>query len=940
MKIIFFVLSILFLSFAVYSNPIDVNTASSIASKYIENNIKTTKRGKITLELHHTSTHTSIDDFQLNQDSNPNLFYIFNFSNANGFIIISADDRIIPILGYSSESDFNMMNVPKHVLSWLNKYNYQIAKIITNDNAPIHPKWDELKSGVNSLKRGSAQQVNPLLKTTWDQTPFYNYLCPIDPKTKNLSVTGCVATAMAQTLKYWNYPSKGMGKNQYTLSGFGTLTTDFSKSIYDWANMPTSINSVNPSIALLMKDCGYASSMQYSSIGSGAWVEGRNSPTAESALINNFGYSPFISFKLKDSYTDAEWINLIKGELDSLRPIIYDGYTSDLTGGHCFVADGYDLNNLIHFNWGWGGYGNGYFYVNNLSPDSKYNFSTKEGALFGIKPATCSDGIIGNSEICLGTTSNLDHLIKGGTWSSSDISVADVTKDGVVYTNKIGSVIITYTLPDNTSCSKTEYSKTINIVGAPLKPKIIFGDSTMCQLETKTYSVDKIFNGNWSTYNTNINVFNDGKVQGLTAGKALLTFNYGNVCYHDTVNKWINVKATPVIPIIKGVDSLCVNALSQYSNTVTNGIWTTLDNYSSTSLTGILKGLNAGITTLVYSKKGTNGCVGKASKKIKIKAIPLPIILGQDSLCLNSKALYTSTLPNGTWTTINSNISITNGNVLAKTQGASGVKYALTLNGCANTVTKNIYVKPLPSVGTLSVASSFCGSSSTNVTSTVKGGVWSISNTPIFNINQNGVISSNNTVSNSAIITYTTKANNCYNSTTKTISVVALPNVTITGLDTLNIKQQYTYKASVTGGVWSVLDSYITTNSQGLVTGISENLGVGSTLKYVITGSGVCAGKISTATKNIKVISPSKLLLSDVYPLNIYPNPTSGIINISNLEKVNRILLIDMTGRVIKDNQIYENTVMIDYSEVIRGKYLLVIKQEDNTESTLPIMIE
>jgi hypothetical protein len=928
------------ITFSGFSKQIDSDYASAIGVKFLQRN-QTTKRAAISLKLHHTKSHKG----QIGNNRRAivkNTYYIFNFSDDKGFVIVSADDKINPILGYSFERGFDISKAPTNVLGWLKRYDEEIVRIMNDESKPVHPEWERLNLNTSPIKR--ATQVTPLLKTTWGQNPIYNDSCPKDPSTNNLSVTGCVATAMAQTMKYWGYPAKGVGSNQYLLGAFGTLKADFSKSTYRWSDMTSSVSSASvinskTAIAQLMRDCGYAVNMQYSSTGSGAWVFGRNSPTAEYALINNFGYSNAMTSLRKDNFTDADWIAKLKTEFDQARVVIYVGYTSDYQSGHCFVADGYDANNFIHFNWGWGGYADGYFAITNLTPVTNYSFSTAQGAIIGIKPPTCVDGIVGNEEVCVGSYATFQTSYPGGTWSTSNGAIATISSSGLLTAYNEGDVTLTYTLPIGSSCSSTSYTKNIKVIGYPQRPNMIYGDSTLCQLESKKYSVDASFNGNWSTYNTNINLFNDGTVVGVTTGKAMITYNYGNVCYHDTINKWINVKATPVVPIIKGIDSLCVNATAQYSNTLTGGTWSVLDKLSSISTSGLLKGLFQGNSTLVYAKVGINGCVGKATKTIKVKGLPMPLIQGPDSLCLNANSTYTSTILKGTWSVTNSMLATTSsGTVTAKSVGTSGLKYTISVNGCSNSVTKPIIVKALPSAGTLSGTTSFCATGTTMFTSTVKGGVWSISNAPIFSINQLGVVSSNNTVNSTAVATYTVSQKNCSNKVTRSVSVTALPVVTITGLDSLNVNQQYTYVASKTGGVWSVLDNKIKVTSTGVVTGLVASTGSG--LKYQLNGSGSCSGKLSIAIKTIKVVVPSRLVAARKGEISIYPNPTSGLINLAAESNISRVVLMDMSGRVIEDNQLFEGVSTLDYTHVVPGKYFLFVTHEDNEVSNTSIIIE
>lgn len=936
-SIIFIVSFLLFSANYSFSKSVDIANASSLASNFIANNSDSPKRSSIQLELYKTyKNKESIATY-----APQNLFYIFNFSNDKGFIIIAADDRVDPVLGYSTSNDFDLSKAPASVLSWIENYQKQITGILTYSEEIAHPAWVEYAKTMNYRKRGTTA-VAPLLKTTWSQVANYYELCPKDPVTGKLSVTGCVATAMAQTLKYWNYPSSGRGQNAYTPpGGFGQLQVDFSKSIYNYANMPAKPTSPSTGIPLLMRDCGYALNTQYSSGASGAEVTGRTLPSAEKALVANFGYSNTIASKERRFFSNMDWINLLKAEFAASRVVIYYGYNGNTEIGHCFLADGYDANNLMHINWGWAGSCDGYFNVTNLNPSAGYNYATKDGALFGIQPASCNDGISVPSEVCLGSSMTAYAPQTGGTWTTSDASIVSVGSDGIIQAINTGTVLLTYTLPESSACPNKILYKTISVVKVLERPSFIVGDLDICQLETKQYSIPNGLPGYWSTNDAKITVLADGRVQGVTSGKALLTYKFGNACYQnfDTISKWINVKTTPVVPIIKGIDSLCENTLATYTNTLAGGTWAVLDINSSVTSSGVLKGLSSGYTTLVYTQKGSTGCVGVASKKIKIKAVPNVSILGPDSLCQNTTALYTASLLKGTWSVTNANVSTTNGNTLAKTPGVSGLKYTVTVNGCSSTASKDIYVKALPATGTITGAVSFCGQVSSVYTSSVKGGVWSISNNPIFSVDQNGTVISNNISNSSGVLTYTTKAKNCSNSTAITISVVALPAVTITGNDGIILKQQLTYKASVTGGVWSALDKNISVSSAGLVTGITVS-SIPSGLKYVLTGKGVCAGKTSSTIKNITV-SPLAPMMSIFKPtLKVYPNPSSGIINVNSDNVITKVILMDMLGKTLQENIMEEPIASIDYSHFQTGNYLLMVTYEDGSSSSHTIVLQ
>src|ERR1035437_3310116 len=227
--------------------------------------------------------------------------------------------------------------------------------------------------------------VAPLVQTTWNQSPNYNAMCP------SSSVTGCVATAMAQIMRFWNCPAVCTGSSSYcdcTSGGFsnqyGTLSANYGATTYNWSNMPLNVTGANTDVATLNYQCGVSVEMDYSPSGSGAQVIGGN-PSAQYSYITYFGYDPNTIQGLdKASYSDAQWIALLKGDLNIGRPIQYIG-ADPSAGGHTWVCDGYDTNDNFHMNWGWGGADDGYFGINALSAGG-YTFSDQNAALIGIQP--------------------------------------------------------------------------------------------------------------------------------------------------------------------------------------------------------------------------------------------------------------------------------------------------------------------------------------------------------------------------------------------------------------------------------------------------------------------------------------------------------------------------------------------------------------------------
>jgi|GEM_PF-254768 len=399
----------------VFANPVDDSTAKVVGLNFLRLKVHSQRLGIVNdLKLAYKSVENSTT-----------CFYVFNVVNGKGYVIVSADDNAKAILGYSDENNFSTERLPIQVKEWLGGYNKQISyiknnKIIATDS--IRRNWQLLKMPPSKIKfqdfgtsSFTSPTVAPLIQTLWDQNPnpptygAYDTLCPFDPAYGQKCVTGCVATAMAQVMKYWNYPAKGTGTNTYTPSftAIGSQTVNFDSAIYQWNLMPNQLTQFSSeaeinAVATLMYDCGVSVNMSYhaanDSGGSGAVAinyNGTYSNTAQDALVNYFGYSKNIQGLQRSDYqNDGAWIYIIKNELNAKRPIIYTGQSTEpYGGGHCFVADGYDENDFIHFNWGWSGSDNGYYEIDYLNPENlgtgggAGGFDTLQTAIIGIQPA-------------------------------------------------------------------------------------------------------------------------------------------------------------------------------------------------------------------------------------------------------------------------------------------------------------------------------------------------------------------------------------------------------------------------------------------------------------------------------------------------------------------------------------------------------------------------
>ena len=309
-------------------------------------------------------------------------FFVFNLDTI-GFVIVSADDRCVPILGYSMNGSFDYKKLPTNMLSWLQESATSIQEGIFA-NAPEDKntlkQWEEL------LKDGGAELDSPksdsyLLTSTWEQGSGYNNYCPM--MNGQHVVVGCVATAMAQIIRYYGKPTRGFGRKSYQHTAYGILAVDFDTSEYDYSLMPDKIRRSSSAaerdmVSRLCYHCGVVVNMEYQhsghTTGSGAHTE--NVP----AGLLHFGYTNAQHFSRSYINNDSLWKAMIREEIDNLRPIEYSGYGDE--GGHAFVLDGYNNSDQFHFNWGWGSYADGFYTLSTM-----VGFTSNHSMVINIYPS-------------------------------------------------------------------------------------------------------------------------------------------------------------------------------------------------------------------------------------------------------------------------------------------------------------------------------------------------------------------------------------------------------------------------------------------------------------------------------------------------------------------------------------------------------------------------
>ena len=340
---------------------------------------------------------------RLNAGGTTGSYYVFNTDGNRGYVIVSGDNRTTQVLGYSDSGSFDPANVPANMQVWLDNYTQQIAALD--------------KMGVSDIDwtirapQPTRNSISPMITSNWDQATPYWIHCPEFMSIENgdtigeYAYTGCVATAMAQIMNYYKYPSQctqtipsylvTYADGEYNYGQF--YTENLEPMAFDWANMRDNYTGSEDSVSIhavswLMYYVGCAVQMQY-----GITASGTSDPYIPIGFNDYFDYDARLVYR--SDYEQADWEEMIYQELAAGRPMVYNGRAGS-GGGHSFVCDGYAYGDYFHINWGWGGMGNGYFVLSVLNPrasgiggsSSAEGYNIDQTAIIGIKPGYSGPG--------------------------------------------------------------------------------------------------------------------------------------------------------------------------------------------------------------------------------------------------------------------------------------------------------------------------------------------------------------------------------------------------------------------------------------------------------------------------------------------------------------------------------------------------------------------
>lgn len=512
---------------------------------------------------------------------------VYLFSAPQGYIVAAADDAAgVSLLGFSGSERFDASDIPPQMSWWLDELSQQVAY------AASHP--DMVRLSPAKVQRA---QIEPIVKTLWNQDAPYNNLCPILKNSSGVqsrAVTGCVATAMAQAIKVFNYPQQGIGSNSYSftyLNNSYSASFDFAGTTFNWDQMSNTYDSSssaasNEAVATLMKACGVAVNMNYGLSATGG--SGASTVTAASALVNYFDFDQGVHYMSRECYTLTDWNDIVYNEIAAGRPVIYSGHSNE--GGHAFVCDGYSQDEYFHINWGWGGMSNGYFLLSVLDPPSQgiggsnSGFNMGQGIIAGI----CPPGSAGASGQVLPMIQLEGNFAPEQTeYSKSSTVVFGTSQETMFYNASIAAIPVTLGLKlTNESTGAVSYISSYNTTQSlPARNGWYQMSISGSAFPVGTYKVQPAFqsNGQWYDVLTSINIA--GYVQAVV-NSSTITFTVPSASKHARVTS-----CSMLTPIYIGEPAefeINIQANGNYYGTVIPA----LVNGTSIYATGTLKGIS------------------------------------------------------------------------------------------------------------------------------------------------------------------------------------------------------------------------------------------------------------------------------------------------------------------------------------------------------------
>jgi uncharacterized protein YjdB len=528
--------------------------------------------------------------------------------------------------------------------------------------------------------------------------------------------------------------------------------------------------------------------------------------------------------------------------------------------------------------------------------------------------------ITGAPTVCVGATTALSDGTPGGTWTSSNTSVATIgTGTGVVTGVSATTVVITYAL--GTGC-EAHFFETVNA-----SPSGITGTAAVCAGAT-TALTDITGGGNWTSSNTAIATVgsSSGSVAGIAAGTATISYTLLSGCAATVA---VTVNPTPVA--IRGTLTACTGLTTALSDPTGGGAWTS-DNTAVATVgtgTGVVTGATAGTADIAYTL--TTGCASVATVTINLSPTG---ITGTPSVCVSSTTALSDGVGGGTWRSSNTSVATVSGTGVVSGVLAGAVTITYTLAGsCSKTI--SVTVNPLPVAGTIAGATTICTGTPGDLSDAAAGGVWSSSNTTVATVGATtGIVTG---LTNGFVIISYSVTNSCGTARTSVNDTVAsLPSAgTIAGKDTLCVGGALTLSDAAAGGVWTSDNGNVSVSLTGIITGVTAGASV---ISYSVTTA--CGTATATFSMTINTLAFCNTGLHTVAAtpdgFQVYPNPNTGVFTVAIPATASgaTVTILDVLGKVMDTRTTADTraqTMSFNLSNMPAGSYIVKVNAGDNT---------
>ncbi len=409
------------------ARPVDQETAKRLGQSFVKANFEFTRQSN---QLNLVQTAYS--------ERGEACYYIFNVGDT-GFVILAADDNYRPVIGYSDRGTFNPDDMAPALAEYLEvvRQGVMSASVASSASVAVAADWAMLEKNGRLVSRHGGREDVFLVQTTWNQNYPYNYFCPEgEGGPGGHCYAGCVATAAAQLMKFWNHPIQGQGSYTYIPEDhpeYGPLTANFGETTYDWDNMPNAISNNSPieqieAVAQLIYHVGVSVDMNYRPTSSGA-VTGKLCQT----MPAYFFYTDQMDNLYRENYTHEGYMQLVINSIDMNWPMVQRG------GGHAYVLDGYNDNDMVHFNWGWSGSSDGWFNID------EHGYADGESIIYNYVPAEIYSATANAPTDMNVVPANDGTLTASISWKNPSITLTNVPLTAIdqIVVARNGEVIFT-----------------------------------------------------------------------------------------------------------------------------------------------------------------------------------------------------------------------------------------------------------------------------------------------------------------------------------------------------------------------------------------------------------------------------------------------------------------------------------------------------------------